>query len=137
MHNHTNQVKRYCNFFLILSSLIFISHAAKCAGTCNGVIGCKLSISPIASHTCLISSMNEKKPHNGYTVLLFRAGLEGKTFVFSFIADIHSLYLAYRFTDNALINLVRIKHILSHTDILALPREFLSAFTSHAPPVLC
>jgi len=136
MLNYLNQVKRYCNLFFLLFSFFLYSGIANCRGVNTPVNGCTLSISPDLCHTCPMTNMHEKMPHNGYTVLLFRAGLEGKTFLVSFIAANQFLYVGNRFTDIALINLIRIKHILSHSDLLASPPEFLSAFTSHAPPVL-
>lgn len=137
MQNGHNHMKRYCNLFFLLVPLLFASNTAKSAGSRISFDTCHLNISQDVSCASPGTSMNEKKPHAEYLVMFFRAGIEGKSILFSFKANIHSLHIGNRFNENILTNAVRVKYILSFSGFFVLPPEFLCAFSSHAPPVLC
>ncbi|MGP8216464.1 MAG: hypothetical protein ACLQQ4_12915 [Bacteroidia bacterium] len=81
--------------------------------------------------------MNENKPTNEHQLLLFRFGVDQKGISFSYaIYPFTTLCLA-PLTDNNLINPGRVKFILSFSEFLALPPEFLSSSSLRSPPVLC
>lgn len=130
-------MKRYCNLFFLLFFFLFIRNTAKCTNGSPRLYNCHLNTTPHKSHASPVSSMKEKKPHSGYTVLLFRAGLEGKSISFVYKAILQSVYIPGCIKVFDISSSPRLKFIISSSDCLVLSAEFLSAFSSHAPPGLC
>jgi hypothetical protein len=130
-------MNRYCNLFFLVFSLLFLSNRDAFANSINQANYCH---SGIYTSTCVAppgSSMQEKKTHNGYTLILIRLGIESKCPGISYKASVHSLDIGCCFTDIAISNAGWIKHILSFSDHNTIRPQFLSAFSLHGPPILC
>jgi hypothetical protein len=137
MQTHPAPMKRYCNLFIFIFFFLFLSNTAKYTSAVSVSGVSQLSIIPNQSNACSHTSMQEKKPHSEYVVILFRNGIEGKSVALSYKANVQSLDIGSSLTDVSLINPGKVKYILSFSDFLVLQPEFLSAFSFHAPPVLC
>jgi len=130
-------MKRYCNLFFLLFSLLFISNRATCASSDYSVNSDHFGIAAYTFNSSYSLSTQEPNSQNEFTLLLFRKGIEGKSPLLLYTANLNSLIIGGCFTDFAISKAGLIKHLLSFSDFLILPPEFLSAISSHAPPILC
>jgi hypothetical protein len=137
MQNQPYQLKRYCNLFIILVSLLFLSHASQGEGIGRPDNSCQFSIEACTYNTFTNVNTQDKKSSDEYNVLLFRKGIEGKGIQFSFNAKIHSLHIDTCLTDGNFANSGWVKHILSFSKSHLLPRAFIHSFSFRGPPVLC
>jgi hypothetical protein len=130
-------VKRYCTLFFLFFFVLFLRNTATCASADKASHPAHVNRhTSHAAHALPKTSVNPKKPAKGYTAILFRLGIEGKSIAFSDKVIENRTCLYKQFTGRTL-NFTRLKYLFSFSDFLALPPEFISAFSSHAPPVLC
>lgn len=133
----TPPVKRFCTVFLVLFSVLFLRNVAEGATADKTLHSPHTTISHHkVAHTLPKASMEKKKPAKGYTAMLFRMGIEGKNIALFYQAHIDLLNTEEVVKDSS-VNHAWLKHILFSSGFIVFPPEFLSAFSSHAPPALC
>lgn len=129
-------MSRHFKIFFLLLSFLSIGTIAKCAYSGNSSYSYHLINRPHVSHACSLVGMNNNKPGKNQVLLLFRNGVEEKGILFpQSISNCSSLCLTC-ISDNSLLNSGRVKYVLSFSDLLALPPEFLSSSSFRSPPVL-
>jgi hypothetical protein len=130
----TLQVKRYCSIFFILFSLLYIGNKAKYVVPDKLTTLNNTSFLTNSIHVSRGSSMQGKKPHNEYAVIIFRNGIEGKTFLFSYTVDVYSSCL-FDCTDISETTSIGIKQALSFSHLIPLSPEFSSSLSFRGPPI--
>jgi hypothetical protein len=124
-------MKKYCNIFFLLFSLICLGNKAKCASAANPFNSYILHSSAFALHA---ASMDGNSPHKKQTLILFRNGIEEKNISYSSLFISPSSFILECAAVTSKINPVRIKYVLSFSHFLIIEPEFLSSFSFRAPP---
>jgi hypothetical protein len=130
-------MKKYCKIFFFLFFITSFGITAKCADANNSLPPSHLTNSPSILHSCSALSMNGNKPTTTHQLLLFRNGVDEKGILLSYYPYKNSASFSAIITDNYSINSGRIKYVLTFSDLLILPPEFLSSSSFRSPPVLC
>jgi hypothetical protein len=129
-------MKRFSSLFLILFSVLFLRNTAEGANADRTAHSFHANVAHHKIfHASPKASMENKKPVKGYTAILFRLGIEGKSIAITYKAHPRTLDI-----DNVLkdvtVNSSWLKHILLFSGSIVLQPEFISAFSFHAPPAL-
>ena len=137
MQNHQNQVKRNCNLFFLLFSLLFLGNTAKGISFIEPYNYTNYSVERASGNSSLYAAPQNNNTGSGYVVLLFKKGIEGKGKLLTHKSNVSCSTIDNRFKDIALSNSGWIKHILTLYKVLVFPQEFISSFSFRGPPVLC
>ncbi len=130
-------MKRSCSLFLILFSLLFLRNIADAAHADKLLQSLHANVTHHKDiHALPKASMENKKPVKGYTAILFRLGIEGKSIGIPYKAHLGTLLTGEHLNNNT-INTAWLKHVLSFSGSIVMQQEFRSTFSSHAPPALC
>ena len=130
-------MKRHFKIFFFFLSFLSIGTLAKCASSDIPFNLNYLINRPHVTHACLRQlGMNRNAPTKNQLLIFFRNGVDEKGFLFSHIISYHSHLCLTCISDNYLLNLGRVKYILSFSDFLAFPPEFLSSSSFRSPPIL-
>ena len=128
-------MKKHFKVVFLLCSLLFLVNTAKCTSANNSFKACIISscISSVSSGSIMHGNSQAKKQ----IVVLFHHGIEEKNLALPGAANWPAICTGQQFTDNALINKARVKHVLSFSSFLILSPEFLFSFSFRPPPANC
>lgn len=130
-------MKRYCNILFFLFSILYFGNRAECTNCDRLVAGHNVTFFTAGGNINHGSSMQGKKPHNEYMVIIFRNGIEGKGYVFPYKSTLQSAFCFEYPSGIVKINSARVKYESSFSDSLPLSPEFFSSLLFRGPPVLC
>jgi hypothetical protein len=130
-------MKRHIKIFFLLFSLFSAGIFTKSIAAGNHHHTNSLINSSGILHACPTTGMNGNRPSSGPQLLLFRNGVDEKGILFSPKTCKQTTLCLTQIPDTFLVNTGKVKYILSFSEFLFLPPEFLSSSLFRSPPALC
>ncbi|HTB31901.1 MAG TPA: hypothetical protein VK808_07740 [Bacteroidia bacterium] len=130
-------MKRYCNLFFLLFSLLFFGRSAKGISFIDPNHCNYFCVEGNNGNSFVCASQKNNNPGSDYVVILFKKGIEGKDKLFNFKSNITCTGTDNHFKDKALSNSGWVKYILYFSRIQIFPQEFICSFSFRGPPELC